>query len=132
MAWSRKSDCYTGVLMDNKQRKILAAGFAVAAALTAFLAWRANEAANFDAEVNALLGRGDDRDLAPVWLFAGITAVLVILAVVSLLSSGVMNQGPSTEGLVKCPHCAELVQPDARVCKHCGRDIDRSAPPASA
>ncbi len=23
----------------------------------------------------------------------------------------------------KCPFCAELVQPDAKVCKHCGRDI---------
>jgi len=118
--------------VDNKQRKVLAAGFAVAAALTAFLAWRANESANFDAEVNALMGLNDDPDLAPVWLFSGITAVLAILAVVSLLSSGVMNQGPSTQGLLKCPHCAELVQPDARVCKHCGRDIDRSAPPTSA
>lgn len=24
----------------------------------------------------------------------------------------------------KCPSCAELVQPDAKVCKHCGRDIE--------
>jgi len=24
----------------------------------------------------------------------------------------------------KCPSCAELVQPDAKVCKHCGRDIN--------
>ena len=23
----------------------------------------------------------------------------------------------------KCPHCAEAVNDDARVCKHCGRDI---------
>ena len=25
--------------------------------------------------------------------------------------------------LVKCPHCAELVKKDARVCKHCGNPI---------
>lgn len=25
--------------------------------------------------------------------------------------------------LIKCPHCAELIQPDAKVCKHCGRNI---------
>jgi RNase P subunit RPR2 len=23
----------------------------------------------------------------------------------------------------KCPHCAERVKPEARVCKHCGRDL---------
>jgi hypothetical protein len=26
--------------------------------------------------------------------------------------------------LRKCPHCAELVQPAAVVCKHCGRDLE--------
>lgn len=28
----------------------------------------------------------------------------------------------------KCPFCAEWVQPDARVCKHCRRDIVPGAP----
>ena len=26
----------------------------------------------------------------------------------------------------KCPHCAELVKPEATVCSHCGRDIPAS------
>lgn len=26
----------------------------------------------------------------------------------------------------KCPYCAEYVKPDARVCKHCGRDIGQT------
>lgn len=29
-----------------------------------------------------------------------------------------------TETQKKCPHCAELIQVDAKVCKHCGRDVD--------
>lgn len=27
------------------------------------------------------------------------------------------------QGSRKCPYCAELVKPDARVCKHCGHDL---------
>jgi RNA polymerase subunit RPABC4/transcription elongation factor Spt4 len=27
------------------------------------------------------------------------------------------------EGLKKCPHCAELIKPDAKVCRYCGRDM---------
>jgi hypothetical protein len=30
----------------------------------------------------------------------------------------------------KCPACAEVVQPDAKVCKHCHRDLPAPAEPA--
>lgn len=31
---------------------------------------------------------------------------------------------PPPIGMKKCPDCAEVVQPDARVCKHCGFRFD--------
>lgn len=29
----------------------------------------------------------------------------------------------------ECPYCAELILQKARVCKHCGRDVDPALPP---
>jgi RNA polymerase subunit RPABC4/transcription elongation factor Spt4 len=31
---------------------------------------------------------------------------------------------PLPVNMEKCPHCAETIQADANVCKHCGRDIE--------
>jgi hypothetical protein len=38
---------------------------------------------------------------------------------------------PATAQRVKCPHCAELIQPEANICKHCKRDVVRIEPAAS-
>ena len=63
------------------------------------------------------------RGRSPLWwgLFG---ALLFVVALPVLLLSK-----PNEEALVrrgtarKCPHCAEVVRPDARVCRFCGRDL---------
>lgn len=46
-------------------------------------------------------------------------ALLGPLAVFMYLVSGVTADDRST----KCPHCAEFIKAEAKVCKHCGRDV---------
>ena len=40
--------------------------------------------------------------------------------------------GPDYTNSATCPFCAERIKPEARVCKHCGRDIVQPAAQAQA
>lgn len=83
-----------------------------------------------------------------IWVIAGIIVALIAnskgrngcawfiygfllwpIALVHILvarpNEQVVHQRTLSSGLMKkCPHCAELVQPDARVCRYCDRDLD--------
>lgn len=57
------------------------------------------------------------------WLVLGALFGVFALIVVACLSS--TDADPS---LKRCPDCAEAVQPEARVCKHCGYRFEGPAP----
>jgi len=52
---------------------------------------------------------------------AGIVGGLLLgpLAVLMFFVSGVSRADLNT----KCPHCAEWIKREAKVCRHCGRDV---------
>lgn len=58
------------------------------------------------------------------WLYG---ALLFIVALIHSLCIGkdlkALENEQITEGLVKCPYCAEMIKPEAIKCKHCGSDI---------
>jgi zinc ribbon protein len=53
--------------------------------------------------------------------FLGIIGLIIVLLV---------NPGSTgSSGGARCPYCAEFVQAEARVCRHCGRDLPMRACP---
>jgi hypothetical protein len=74
---------------------------------------------------------GIERDLSDN-PFRGVAEVAVGSAqlqwgwILLIIGAGALIAAASTRsrsgGLRRCPHCAELIQPQAVVCKHCGRD----------
>lgn len=56
------------------------------------------------------------------WTFIALLLSPVI-AVIILLGVGRLEE----EGK-KCPKCAEMVKPEAQVCKHCGHEFAAAAP----
>jgi len=62
-------------------------------------------------------------------LAVGILGGLLLgpLAFLMFFVSGITGKD---DRMVKCPHCAEFIKAEAKVCKHCGRDVAVAAPRA--
>ena len=60
--------------------------------------------------------------LVPLWLWLN-----VIMAIDLSMLFYKQQAAVQAATLRKCPYCAELIQAEARVCKHCQRDVVPSA-----
>lgn len=76
---------------------------------------------NTDVSVDTGYGRVNNIGLMASRQNHVIIGGLIVLVGVLMLIFG--KSSSSAAGLVKCPFCAELIQPEAIKCKHCGSDI---------
>jgi hypothetical protein len=73
----------------------------------------------------ALYAYGRGHDISAVFLF--LLLGLAFSPLVAFIAAALIS--PSEKALIdkgrakRCPHCAELVKPEATVCSHCGRDL---------
>jgi hypothetical protein len=73
-------------------------------------------------------------DFLPYWLY-GSALFLIALPHVLMMKTkagAVEARELSTGDKRKCPHCAELVKREAKVCRYCQRTLDDPAKPVAA
>ncbi|MCX6017617.1 MAG: hypothetical protein NTZ50_03800 [Chloroflexi bacterium] len=77
----------------------------------------------------AVMGPGGLRTGATLMLDIVATGVFLLMAIVGRKSNPSTTEETPTllpsdlANRVQCPHCAEMILPDAKVCRFCGRSV---------
>ena len=63
------------------------------------------------------------------FIVGGLLGVLgVLILVLATPGQAEIDSAARSEGLIRCPHCAELVNQRAHVCRYCQREVAAAAP----
>jgi len=58
-----------------------------------------------------------------ILIICGMLFVLIIIPAAVIYLIVLRSRGPSQKR-IPCPYCAELILPEAKVCRYCGRSLD--------
>ena len=115
--------------LQHKYEWLLTTGVVSLAQLLVTFVRLQNGLSAMTAELNSKLAGNPFRGLVDV--AAGSVQLqwgwMVLVIGSALLVAAAVKRGEASGNLRKCPFCAELIRPDARVCKHCKSDVSATA-----
>jgi ribosomal protein L32 len=74
--------------------------------------------------IPAAIAKSKGKNFFTWWLYgAALFIVALPHSIIMKRDQDAIEAQKMREGMQKCPHCAEMIKNDARVCRYCGRDI---------
>jgi hypothetical protein len=75
--------------------------------------------------IPAAIARSKGRSFVVWWIFGALLLIVALPAslLIKTNTDAVERRALAGGNLIKCPHCAELIKREARVCRFCGRDV---------
>jgi hypothetical protein len=74
--------------------------------------------------IGMTLWKSKGGDPSGAFVLGAILGILgVIILAIARPGQRERSRAARSQGLIRCPSCAELIEPEARVCRHCGRDV---------
>ena len=74
--------------------------------------------------IPAAIAQGKGKSFVLWWIYgAAIFIVALPHALIMRSDDRAIESKQLNSGMKKCPSCAEMIKQDAKVCKHCGRDV---------
>jgi len=74
--------------------------------------------------IPASIARSKGRGFGGWWIYG---AALFIIALPHALlikaDQGSLDKEKLSDGMKKCPHCAEIIRGEAKICRYCSREV---------
>lgn len=83
--------------------------------------------------IPAAIASSKGRDFVTWWLYGmALWIVALIHSLVLQPTGAALDNKAIAAGNLKCPHCAEWIKREAKVCRFCSRDVENVPAPAAA